>query len=111
MSEWISVKDRMPKTFEPVLLSGNKGTVFVGHKDKPSFIWQVYEPDGKAIWVYDPEAYTDDIDSLKRAEDCGFNDEVNYNTYLSVTSINYDKDFEGIVAWMPLPKPYEEVVE
>lgn len=57
-------------------------------------------------WVYDPENYTDDIDSLPKAEDCAFS--VCDDTLLAVTSPNYDEEYAGVTAWHLLPEPYTE---
>ena len=110
MSKWIDVTERLPRINHNVLLSTTNGEVFVGYRDKPDLIWQVTEHDGRKHWVYDPEAYTDDIDSLPKGEDCGFS-RYTGNGYgadgmMSVTSLNYDEKFGGVNAWMPLPKPY-----
>jgi len=110
--EWIPVSERLPKIKHNVLLSATNGEVFVGYRDKPDLIWQVTEVDGRKHWVYDPEAYTNDIDSLPKGEDCGFS-RYTTNGYvgdgmLSVTSLNYDERWSGVTAWMPLPKPYGE---
>ena len=61
--KWIPCSERLPKINHNVLLSTTNGEVFVGYRDKPDLIWQVTEK-GDKHWVYDPEAYTDDIDSL-----------------------------------------------
>ena len=104
---WIPCSERLPKIRERVLLATNGGIVFIGHRDKPDLIWQVTEEDGRKHWVYDPEAYTDDVDILPKAEDCGFSQDSDYSDgFLSVTSVNYDKRFSGVVAWMPLPEPW-----
>ena len=109
---WIPCKERLPKYRQNVLLSGNNGTVFVGHRCKPDLVWQVTEEDGRKHWVYDPEAYTDDVDGLPKAEDCSFDEDSTYGmNMMSVTSVNYDERFEGVVAWMPLPEPFKEVEE
>ena len=108
--KWIPVSEKLPRINHNVLLSATNGEVFVGYRDKPDLIWQVTEVDGRKHWVYDPEAYTDDIDSLPRGEDCGFS-RYTGNGYgadgmMSVTSLNYDERFGGVNAWMPLPKPH-----
>lgn len=112
MSRWIPVSEKLPRINHNVLLSATNGEVFVGYRDKPDLIWQVTEVDGRKHWVYDPEAYTDDIDSLPKGEDCGFSryTENGYGTdgMMSVTSLNYDEKWGGVNAWMPLPKPYGE---
>lgn len=106
--KWIPCSERLPKIGERVLLATNCGTVVIGHRDKPDLIWQVTE-EGDKHWVYDPEAYTDDVDSLPKGEDCAFSQDTDYRDgFLSVTSLNYNPRFEGVIAWMPLPKPYEE---
>ena len=112
MSRWIEITERLPRINQRVLLSATNGEVFVGYRDKPDLIWQVTEVDGRKHWVYDPEAYTDDIDSLPKGEDCGFS-RYTGNGYgadgmMSVTSLNYDEKWCGVNAWMPLPKPYGE---
>lgn len=104
---WIPCSERLPKINQSVLLSTNGSVVFIGHRTKPELIWQVTEEDGKKHWVYDPEAYTDDIESLPKGEDCAFDSESQYeDSVLSVTSANYNPRFGGVVAWMPLPEPY-----
>ena len=108
--KWIPVSERLPNINQEVLLSANDGKVFVGRREKPDIIWQVTEVDGRKHWVYDPEAYTDNIDSLPKGEDCAF---IRYNNNgvdgeLSVTSPNYDERWRGVNAWMPLPEPYKE---
>ena len=106
---WITVKERLPKINQSVLISLTDGDVFVGYRCKPDLIWLITEEDGRKHWVYDPESYTDDIDSLPKDEDCEFYDGSQYgNGYLSITSINYDSRFPGVIAWMPLPEPYVE---
>ena len=105
---WIPCSERLPKINQNVLLSTTNGTVFVGHRDKPDLIWQVTESDGRKHWVYDPEAYTDDVDALPKGEDCGFSTNTDYaDGFTSVTSLNYDDRFIGINAWMPLPEPWK----
>ena len=105
---WIPCEERLPKIRERVLLVTSGGTVIIGHRDKPDLIWQVTDLDGRKHWVYDPEAYTDDIDALPKGEDCGFSQDTDYaDGFLSVTSLNYNPRFEGILAWMPLPEPLE----
>lgn len=106
--EWIPVTEKLPKINQTILLSTNKGNVYVGQRCKPDIIWQVTEPDGRKYWVYDPEAYTDDIDSLPKSEDCSFDGVDRYSeSWLSVSSANYNDRFEGITAWSPLPEPYK----
>ena len=106
--EWIPVSEKLPKYRQSVLLSANNGTVFIGHRCKPDLVWQVTEEDGRKHWVYDPESYTNDIDSLPKAEDCSFDEDSTYgDNTLSVTSVNYDERFAGVIAWMPLPEPYK----
>lgn len=106
---WIPCSERLPKINQRVLLATNEERVFVGYKEKPDIVWRVTEADGREHWVYDPENYTDDIDVLPKDEDCGFaKDDVYADGFLSVTSINYDDRFEGVIAWMPLPEPYRE---
>lgn len=108
VQRWILCSERLPKINQRVLLATNEGRVFVGYKEKPDIVWRVTEADGREHWVYDPENYTDDIDVLPKDEDCGFaKDDVYADGFLSVTSINYDDRFEGVVAWMPLPEPYK----
>lgn len=107
-AEWIPCSERLPKINQRVLLATNEERVFVGYKEKPDIVWRVTEADGREHWVYDPENYTDDIDVLPKDEDCGFaKDDVYADGFLSVTSINYDDRFEGVIAWMPLPEPYK----
>ena len=104
---WIPCSERLPKIGERVLLATNCGTVVIGHRDKPDLIWQVTEK-GDKHWVYDPEAYTDDVDSLPKGEDCAFSQDTDYGDgFLSVTSLNYNPRFEGVIAWMPLPEPWK----
>ena len=106
--KWIPCEERLPKIGERVLLATNCGIVVIGHRDKPDLIWQVTEK-GDKHWVYDPEAYTDDVDSLPKGEDCAFSQDTDYGDgFLSVTSLNYNPRFEGVIAWMPLPQSYEE---
>lgn len=106
--KWIPVENELPKIGRDVLLSTSKGAVYVGHRCKPDLIWQVTE-EGKKHWVYDPESYTDDIDVLPRLTDIAFeNDDRCCDTWLSVTSANYNGRSEGVTAWMPLPDPYTE---
>lgn len=105
--KWIQVNEKLPKINQLVLLSSVHGKVFTGYRDKPDLIWQVTDPDGKKHWVYDPESYTDDIDSLPKAEDCGFSASSNYiEGMVSVSSVNYDPKWDAVIAWQPLPKPY-----
>ena len=106
---WIPCSERLPKINQRVLLATNEKRVFVGYKEKPDIVWRVTEADGREHCVYDPENYTDNIDVLPKHKDCGFaKDDVYADGFLSVTSINYDDKFEGVIAWMPLPKPYRE---
>lgn len=106
---WIPCSERLPKINQRVLVATTDERIFVGHREKPDLVWQVTETDGRKHWVYDPENYTDDIESLPKNEDCGFaKDDVYSDGFLSVTSINYDDRFEGVTAWMPLPTPYKE---
>ena len=105
---WIPCSERLPKINQRVLLTTNEGRVFVGYKEKPDLVWRVMDADGREHWVYDPEHYTDDIDILLKEDDCSFSEDNQYSDgFLSVTSINYDDRFEGVTAWMPLPKPYK----
>lgn len=111
MTVWIPCNERLPKIGERVLLSTNEGNLYIGKRCKPELIWQVMAKTRKKkrcnLWVYDPEAYTDDIDSLPKGEDCGFEKETRgIESILSVTSLNYDSHWEGVNAWMPLPEPY-----
>lgn len=108
-AQWIPCSEKMPEINQTVLLSTTDGEVIVGYRYKPDIVWQVTANDGRKIWVYDPENYSSNIDELPKAETCGF--ENRDNCWLSVTSINYDKKFAGISAWMPLPEPYREVSE
>ena len=109
MSEWIPVTERLPKVNQLVLLSSSKGRVYIGSRDKPDIIWQVTESDGRKHWVYDPESYDCDIDTLPKNEDCSFSNASRYEEdWLSATSPNCDLRFEAIIAWQPLPEPYEE---
>ena len=108
---WIPVTERLPIFNQPVLLSTNRGEVYVGHREKPSLIWQVTE-EGRKHWVYDPESYTNSIDSLPKAEDIAFDNEDRYGDgWLSVTSVNYNDRFAGVTAWMPKPEPFKGVAE
>lgn len=106
--KWIPCSERKPKINQIILLSTNMGNVYVGRRGKPDIIWQVTESDGSKLWVYDPEAYTDDIDSLPKSEDYSFYGVDDYLSWESVSSVNYDDKFEGIIAWMSLPEPYRE---
>jgi len=59
MSEWISVKDRLPKNFEPVIVCrrGKDGTIVEqGFKDAGSW-WKVYGTRTKNVthWMPLPE--------------------------------------------------------
>ena len=104
---WTPVGKKLPRINQRVLLASSGGTVFIGNRCKPELIWQVTEEDGRKHWVYDPEDYTDDIDSLPKGEDCAFEQDSRYgDAMLSVSSKNYDPRFEGVIAWMPLPEPY-----
>lgn len=105
--KWIPCSERKPKINQIILLSTNMGNVYVGRRGKPDIIWQVTESDGSKLWVYDPEAYTDDIDSLPKSEDYSFYGVDGYMSWESVSSVNYDDKYEGIIAWMPLPEPYK----
>lgn len=107
--KWISVTERLPKVNQIVLLSSSRGRVYIGSRDKPDIIWQVTESDGGKLWVYDPESYDCDIDTLPKNEDCGFSSASRYgeDCWLSTTSPNCDLRFEAIIAWQPLPEPYE----
>lgn len=105
---WIPVTERMPEVNRDVLLSSNMGNVYAGHRDTTDFIYKVTDKNGRELWAYDPEAYTDDIDSLPKTEDCAFSDNENTQSWLSVSSANYNDRFEGITAWRPLPEPYTE---
>ena len=110
--KWIPCSERLPKINQRVLFCSNGGTVFIGSRAKPDIVWQVTEADGRKHWVYDPEAYTDDIDDLPKAEDCSFDDDSRYaEGMLSTSSINYDPKFEGVIAWMPLPTPRKEDIK
>lgn len=103
-SSWVSVHKRLPKINQRVLLKSNGGTVFIGHRAKPDLVWQVTTSDGRTLWVYDPEAYTDDIDGLPKAEDCSFDPDCTCGeALLSVTSINYNPKFEGVIEWKEIP--------
>ena len=105
--KWIPCEKQIPRIGVRVLLCLDNGQVLIGRRDRPDLVWQVTEKDGRKHWVYAPEAYTDDIDSLPKAEDCGFSQDSDYGDgFLSVTSVNYNKRFGGVVAWMPLPKSY-----
>lgn len=105
--QWIPVSERLPKIHQYVLLSTDCGHVLIGRMEKPDIIWQVTESDGRKHWVYDPEAYTDDIDELPKAEDISFEGIGTYKeSMLSVTSLNFSNKSECVVAWMPLPEPY-----
>jgi hypothetical protein len=107
--EWRPVSEKSPRINKRVLLQSNDGTVFVGRREKPEIIWQVTEADGRKHWVYDPENYTDDIESLPKGEDCSFESEAQHGDgLLSVNSLNYDSRFEGVTGWKPLPEPYKE---
>ena len=105
--QWIPCSERLPEINQTVLLSTTDGEVIVGYRYRPDIVWQVTTNDGRKIWVYDPENYPGNIDELPKAETCGFEDRD--NCWLSVTSINYDLKFAGILAWMPLPEPPKEV--
>ena len=111
MSEWIPVSERLPKINQKVLLTSNEEIIYLGYRGKPALVWQVTEEDGHTSWVYDPEDYTDDIENLPKAEDCSFLFGGFGASMMSVASVNYDSNFEGIVAWMPLPEPYKETEE
>lgn len=112
MSRWIECGKQLPRIGIRVLLCLDNGRIFIGYRDRPDLVWQVTEPDGRKHWVYDPEHYTNDVDSLPKAEDCGFSQDSDYaDGFLSVTSVNYDERFSGVVAWMPLPKPYSNSSE
>lgn len=104
--QWIPCSERLPEINQTVLLSTTDGEVIVGYRYRPDIVWQVTTNDGRKIWVYDPENYPGNIDELPKAETCGF--ENRDNCWLSVTSINYDLKFAGILAWMPLPEPQKE---
>ena len=105
---WIPVTERLPEVNRDVLLSSNMGNVYAGHRDTTDFIYKVTDKNGRELWVYDPEAYTDDIDSLPKTEDCSFDNDECTQGWLSVSSANYNDRFEGITAWRPLPEPYTE---
>lgn len=106
--KWIPVSERLPIINQRVLLISSGGLAFVGNRCEPELIWQVTEEDGRKHWVYDPEDYTDDIDSLPKGEDCSFEQNSRYgDTMFSVSSENYDPQFDGVIAWMPLPEPYK----
>ena len=109
--DWIPVTERLPEVNRDVLLSSNMGNVYAGHRDTTDFIYKVTDKNGRELWAYDPEAYTDDIDSLPKTEDCAFSDNENTQSWLSVSSANYNDRFEGITAWRPLPEPYTEEEE
>ena len=106
--DWIPVTERLPEVNRDVLLSSNMGNVYAGHRDTTDFIYKVTDKNGRELWAYDPEAYTDDIDSLPKTEDCAFSDNENTQSWLSVSSANYNDRFEGITAWRPLPEAYTE---
>ena len=42
MSEWISVRDRLPEPFAPVLTLGRRGNVGIGHIVKTRYIKYFY---------------------------------------------------------------------
>ena len=105
MSEWIRVIDRLPKINEKVLISTTRSRVCVGYRKKPTELFQV-EQDGFTLWMYIHEVPGNCIKCSPKAEDCSFQiDFVDYNV-LSITSPNYHRHLEGVLAWMPIPYPY-----
>lgn len=105
-NRWTPVTERLPKVGEKVYLSTNSGEACEGSRDNPVTIRRCRAEGGKMKWVYDPENYTDDIDSLPKAEDCAFS--VCDDTLLAVTSPNYEEEYAGVTAWHLLPEPYTE---
>lgn len=99
-TDWISVRSRLPEINQKVLLCSNKGEVFVGVRDEPNKIWLVTGEDGEKKWAYDPEencTYWDEFESIPTDYDIGF---IRCGEcVLSVTSINYNPKFSGVVAW------------
>ena len=107
--QWIPVAERLPEIYQSVILCLTDGTVFAGYQGEPDCIWQVTKKDGTKLWVYDPSSYTDDINSLPTAKDCWFStNDPDGMSYTSITSLTHRKRFPEVVAWMPLPAPYEE---
>ena len=88
--KWIPVNEELPDVGRHVLFSTTRGHVLAGYRLEPSSLYLVTDDeDGKEMWVYDPDSYS----------------------FLAVTSPNYDARFQGVTAWMPMPKPYKEVEE
>ena len=111
--KWIPVNEELPDVGQAVLLSTTRGHALAGYRLEPSSLYLVTnDEDGKEMWVYDPDSYTDTygdaVDDLPRSEDCGFSDMTDSYGFLAVTSPNYDARFQGVTAWMPMPKPYKE---
>lgn len=103
--QWIPCEERLPEVGQTVLLCLSDGSVHVGCQNEPEFVWQVTDVDGERLWVYDPEEYTKDVDSLPKTRDCTFSDET--DCYSSITSINRGNgSLDSVVAWQPLPDPY-----
>lgn len=115
VQRWIPVTEKLPEINCSVLLSSNHGNVFIGHRDEPSTVWQITDEDGNKDWVHDPEEYGDDVDinNLPKAENCWFSVDMRrvgkrYVDFVcSVSSVDYVAKEEGIIAWKPLPKPYQ----
>lgn len=107
VTKWIPVSERLPGINQMVIICLTNGTVRAGYRAKPELVWLVTEAGGRTLWVYDPEAYTDDIDSLPKAEDCYFDFDESGECVASITSVNYNDRLAGVIAWMPLPKPYK----
>lgn len=114
--KWIPVNEELPDVGQSVLLSTTRGHALAGYRLEPSSLYLVTDDeDGKEMWVYDPDSYTDTYgdaaNDLPRSEDCGFSDMADSYSLLAVTSPNYDARFQGVTAWMPMPKPYKEGAE
>lgn len=105
---WIPVTERLPEINCRVLLSSNRGNVFIGLRAESETIYQITDEDGREHWVYSPEDYDVDIEKLPTAEDCMFRYNEEYEEFMPCTlAVDYDPKKEGVNAWRPLPKPYQ----
>ena len=110
MSEWISVKERLPECEQEVLISAVRKYRCKDETRTDNIITTALYEDGKMLEVNSKWRWEDiDYAGWNEEEDCGIIPEGwwEYRHYNPDEVYNNLVD-DFIIAWMPLPEPYRE---